>query len=79
MLITLLSERKSKQNIEETLILSVVLYVQKHGPCGKRIQKDLRLLKCEFGEDWRKSAGQNVRQMKKYWKRLEKKDPSYAQ
>src|SRR6218665_150132 len=26
--------------------------------------KDLRLLKCGFGEEWRKSAGQNIRQMK---------------
>src|SRR6218665_328660 len=34
--------------------------------------KDLRLLKCGLGEEWRKSAGQNIRQMKKYWKLLER-------
>ena len=39
----------------------------------------MRLLKCGLGEEWRKSAGQNIRQMKKYWKRLERNDPSYAQ
>jgi len=37
----------------------------------------LRLSKCGLGEEWRNSAGQNIKQMKKYWKRLEKKDPSY--
>ena len=30
-------------------------------------------MKCGFGEEWRKSAGHNIRQMKKYWKRLEER------
>ena len=50
--------------------------VQKHGPLGTRISKDLRLLKCGLGEE--RTAGQNIKQMKKYWKRLENKDPLYS-
>src|SRR6218665_3069768 len=77
-------ERKSKQNIEDTYDKDTDM------ECGavwsrnmdneeRRYKKDLRLLKCGLGEEWRKSAGQNIRQMKKYWKLLERKDPSYAQ
>ena len=40
-------------------------------------KKDLRLLKRELGEERRKSSGQNTTHMKKHWKRLERKDPSY--
>src|SRR6218665_495580 len=63
----------------KTLIWSVVLYGAETWTMRKADIKDLRLLKCGLGEEWRKSAGQNIRQMKKYWKRLERKDPSYAQ
>jgi len=41
--------------------------------------KGLEAFEMWIGEEWRKSARQNIRQMKKYWKRLENKDPSYAQ
>ena len=35
--------------------------------------------KCGSGEEWRKSAGQNIKQTKKFWKKLEKREISYTQ
>src|SRR6218665_837123 len=73
-------ERKSKQNIEDTDDKDTDM------ECGavwsrnmdneeRRHKEELRLLKCGLGEEWRKSAGQNIRQMKNYWKRLGGKIP----
>src|SRR6218665_2983815 len=64
-------ERKSKPNIEDTDDKDTDM------ECGavwirnmdheERGYKDLRLLKYGLGEKWRKSAGQNIRQLKKYY------------
>src|SRR6218665_4182161 len=76
-------ERKSKQNIEDTYDKDTDMEcgdVWSRNMDNEEIRyKKTRLLKCGLGEEWRKSVGQNIRQMKKYWKRLERKDPSYAQ
>src|SRR6218665_1779074 len=69
------TERKTKRNLKKrmikTTIWRVVLYESKRFfslTMRKRGYKMMRLLKYGHGEEWSKSAGWNIKQMKKCWK-----------